>query len=105
MVIEYYAEIYPERIRKIAAAMGVALPVNANNVDVAEITANALRALRAKLNLPKFSEFGFGYDALPELSQMCLTDPAVFVLRMSVPGREITAQDFLVPMQKEYNRE
>lgn len=102
MVIEFFAEIYPDKIRKIARAMGVALPADAGNADAAAITANAVRALNAKLGLPKFCELGFSYEALPELSRLIMDDPCIYILRMSVPGQEVTPKDILVPMQKEY---
>lgn len=104
MVIEYFAEIYPDKIRKIAEAMSVALPENADNADAASVTADAIRALNARLGLPKISELGFGYDDLPSLSKLIMNEVCVNVLRISVPEREVTAQDFLVPMQKEYTR-
>lgn len=105
MVIEYFAELFPENIRKIAELLGISLPANASNAEIAAITADAARALRTKLGMPKFSDFAFGYDDLPNLAQMALNDICVMILRASVPDHEITAQDFLVPMQKEYNLE
>ena len=105
MVLEYFAEIFPEKIRKIAEAMGIVLPADASNTDAAVITANAVRALRVKLGLPKFSDFAFEYDDLPRLTQLIMNEPCMMVVRISVPDREITSDEFLTLMQKEYNRE
>ena len=84
--------------------MNVALPANADNAHVAEAVANSIRELNADLGLPKFSELGFSYEDLPELAQLVMSDSCVYVLRMSVQGREVTDQDFLAPMQKEFTR-
>lgn len=104
MVIEYFAEIFPEKIRKIAEAMGIQMPFAANNAETAAIVADAVRALRTRLGLPKFSDFAFGYEDLPRLSEMIMTDNCVNALRLSVPNHQVTPEDFLIPMQKEYNR-
>lgn len=105
MVIEYFAEIFPEKIRKIAKAMGLEPPASASNAEIAAITADAVRALRARLGLSKFSDFAFGYEDLPRLSEMIMGDTCIGALRISVPNHEVTPEDFLIPMQKEYNRE
>lgn len=104
MVIEFSAEIYPAKLRKIAEAMNVAVSADANNTEVAVAIANTIRALNGRLGLPRFSELGFSYEDLPELSQLIMHEGTVNILRLSVPNREITPQDFLIPMQKEYNR-
>lgn len=104
MVMEYSAEIYPVKIRKIAEAMDIAVPADASNAKVAEVIADAIRALNGRLGLPRFSELGFSYDDLPELSQLIMHEGTVNILRMSAPNGEVTPQDFLIPMQKEYNR-
>lgn len=104
MVIEYFADIYPEKIRKIAEAMGIDLPEGVSNAAAAVTVANAVREMRVKLGLPAFSEFNFEYDDLPELSKLIMNENCVKVLMMTVPGHQVTEQDFLIPMQKEYNR-
>lgn len=102
MELEYFGEIYPEQIRRIAGAMGVALPVEAGGAEAAAATADAIRALNVRLGLPGFSELGFDYDALPELAELAMDDACVSVLHRYVPGRKVCARDFLASMRKEY---
>lgn len=102
MAVEFFAEIYPVKLRKIARAMDVALPVTASNAQTAAAIANTIRELNVRLDLPRFSELGFNYDALPELSQLIMKDGCLNILQMSVPNQEITPRYFLVPMQREY---
>lgn len=75
MVVEYMANIFPEKVRKIADAMSLEVPENASNEEVAALIGNTLRTLRVKLGLPN----------------MCVKD------------HKVTTDDFLIPMQKEYN--
>lgn len=103
MVVEYMANIFPEKVRKIADAMSLEVSENASNEEVAALIGNALRKLRVKLGLPKFSDYSFGYEDLPHIADAIMKENCVQILHMCVKDHKVTADDFLIPMQKEYN--
>lgn len=104
LVVEYYAQIFPEKIRKIAATMELSVPAEAGALQTATIVADAIRGMNKKFGIPALSELGIEYDALPELAKLIMEDSCTAIVRMSNPGHDVTEQDYLIPLQKEYKR-
>ncbi len=104
MAVEYYAHVFPEKIRKIAGAMGLEVPADADEDQTAAAVADAMRDMNKKFGIPVLSELGIAYEDLPELAKMTLNEACTFVVKMSRPGHEVTEADYLIPLQKEYLR-
>lgn len=66
--------------------------------------ADAVRELNDSVGIRPLSALGVRYEDLPMLAEAILQEPCVMVLRMTLPEAQITAEDFLLPLQREFQR-
>ena len=104
LTVEYYAQLFPEKIRKIAEAMELTVPAEADEVQAAAVVADAIRSMNKQCGIPALSELGIDYNALPELARLITEENCIAVVRMSNPEHTVTDQDYLIPLQREYKR-
>ena len=104
MVIEYFAEAFPEKIRQIGQAMELSLESGLDPKACAKKVADAVRELNDSVGIRPLSALGVRYEDLPMLAEAILQEPCVMVLRMTLPEAQITAEDFLLPLQREFQR-
>ena len=102
MVIEYFANTFPEKIRKIGQAMGVEVADDMTAEEAAKVVADEVRRLNKAVGNKTLKELGIAYEDLPKIAEQVMYDACTYVLKMSCPGKEITPDDFLIPLQKEY---
>ena len=60
--LEIFAEVVPERVRKIAEIFGADIPYDASNEQIGKIAADKMREFMAAVGLPSFEKLGYSKE-------------------------------------------
>lgn len=102
MTIEYFADLFPQRIQRIGESMGLLLQEDLDPQATAKRVADAVRELNRKIGIPSMAQLGIGYTDLPGLAEHALQENLSSMLRPSIMMRHLTEDDLLAPLQREY---
>lgn len=105
MTIACFAEVFPQRIRRIGESMGLSLPAQADPQAAAKQVADAVRELNRRTGIPSMFQLGIGYEELPGLAEYALRENISTMLRPAVVMRQLTADDLLLLLRREYDAE
>ena len=102
MTIEYFAPIFPQRIRGLAKSMGLSLPQHLSPQEEGTALADAIRTFNQRIGMRTLVQLGVSYEDLPEIARHILEENLPSMLRPNLMFRELTVEDLLEPLEREY---
>lgn len=102
MTIEFFASIFPERIRALGESMGIATDEAAGPQENGIRIADAVRAMNRRTGIPTLSQLGVPRDDLPDIARQAWEENKHTMLQPAVMCRTVEASDLLASLEKEY---
>ncbi len=98
VAVEYVADAVPEKVRRVALAMGLLLPEGMPSAELGKTVSVAIRELGRELNIPGLNSFKIDFASLEQLSEGVLADDCA----MFGPKRA-SARQVLSMLENAYN--
>ena len=90
-VIEYVADVFPEKIRRVAQAMGTELPENLSSAELGAAVAEAVREFNRQAGIPGLKELKVDEASLERLPGIVLADDcALFAPKRASAGQVLS---------------
>lgn len=102
MTIEYFAPIFPQRLRDLGRNMEIPLPRHLSAQETGRCVADAVRSLNRRIGIRTMAELGVPYGDLPGIAEQALKENIHSMLRPAIMRRKVGMEDLLRPMEKEY---
>lgn len=96
-VVEYVADVVPDKVRRVALAMGLSLPETLTPAELGKAVADAIRNLNREVGVPSLKTFKIKEDSLEQLIDGVLSDDCA----MFGP-KQASAGQVLAMMKKAY---
>lgn len=97
-VIEFAADIMPNKIQSIGKAMGLQLRADLSNDELASTVADAVRAINKKIGIRTMKQLNIPESDLSKIAEGTLKDGCIYF----VP-KKISAEEILSMLKKEYS--
>jgi len=88
VVVEYIADVVPEKIKVIGKAMGLDV-ADMNPADAAKTVADAIRALSKEIGIPTMKELGIEKDTLHKVAELAIHDDTYMFTPKEAPKETI----------------